>query len=424
MQTPQFSDFLFTSASLLNGASGQVANSVEDITGSLFSPGIANAASISIVPSALNINVTFTGKARIIFGSGVMAGGYGLINGAINGAYVVNMASLIPGSGSVTAYVVASAAQIGQQSVLITGPSPGHPDYDPNYIPYTAYLQTLDTVAVTGTLTVPDNVVYIELCRVTLTSGETTIPSVNTAFQVTASPANVNGLTVTDGSHTISNTATISVSGAVVGGSGGDATLTISDGIKVTDGTHTINNATTLSVAGATIGGTSPDATFTIPVGIEITDGTHTINNATTISVSGGAVVGGTSPDATLSISATPPISHQTISGTTSLTLTTPYTVLLMSGDSNVTVPTPSSAYTGYKVVFNSLASVNVIYILAATACIITGDYNTGSYAPTTSYLIANGYPSFAEYWCDGTYWICTALVIGNSTFAPNNTGA
>ena len=51
MMTPQFSDFLFTSAALLNGSAAQVAASDEDIVGSMFSPGLVNQAGITFSPS-------------------------------------------------------------------------------------------------------------------------------------------------------------------------------------------------------------------------------------------------------------------------------------------------------------------------------------------------------------------------------------
>ena len=186
MQTPVYTDFQFVSAPLLTGAEAQTAFSIEDITGSLHTPGLANASAITFTPSGLNVTVVFGSTARVLFGSGVLAGGYGVVNGATSGSYTVNLSSYVPALGSTTVYLVASAIQIGQQGNIITGPSPGHPDYDPTFIPYTAYFEQLDSVLVAASVVAPDNVVRVELCRVVLTAGETTIPSVVTAYQQNA----------------------------------------------------------------------------------------------------------------------------------------------------------------------------------------------------------------------------------------------
>ena len=186
MQVPTFSDFLFVSAALLNDAAAQVQASVEDITATVFSPGLVNQSAIVLTPSLLTVGVTFGSTARVVFGSGVLAGGYGTINGQTSGTYTVNLASFVPGTGSQTVYIVATAIQIGQQSVLITGPSQGHPDFDPTFTPVTVYGEMLDSVSVSATTTLPDNSVYVELCRVVLSSGETNIPSVDITHQLRA----------------------------------------------------------------------------------------------------------------------------------------------------------------------------------------------------------------------------------------------
>ena len=183
MQTPQYTDYQFVSAPLLTGAETQTAFSIEDITNTLFTTGLVNASALTFTESGLNVTATFGATVRVVFGGGAMAGGYGTVPGATSNVYTVNLASFVPGGGSTTVYIIATALQIGQQSVTITGPTPGHPDFDPSFIPYTFYTEQQDTVLVSAATSVPDNVTYIELCRVVLTAGEITIPSVDTSHQ-------------------------------------------------------------------------------------------------------------------------------------------------------------------------------------------------------------------------------------------------
>lgn len=80
------------------------------------------------------------------------------------------------------------------------------------------------------------------------------------------------------------------------GGGGGS-------GIEFTDGTHDLTGVTKITVSGATVGGTSPNATLSISGGgLEITDGVTDLTGVSKITFSG-AVVGGTSPNATVAVS-------------------------------------------------------------------------------------------------------------------------
>jgi len=272
MMTPQFSDFLFTSAALLNGSAAQVAASDEDIVGSMFSPGLVNQAGITFSPSGIVVTVTFASNARVVFASGVLAGGYGNTNGVINGTYSVNLASLVPVTGSVTAYILASASQVGQQATLITGPSPGHPDYDPTFVPYTAYLETLDTITLTGTLTAPDNLTTFELCRVTLTSGEVTIPSVTTSHQVISNVFNLMGgaFPVTFNGVSSSGSIGSAYNGQFinVGGSATTQTLVAASTVPgMTVGFITSVSFTLASAGGNIYGASISTASIFVPVG-------------------------------------------------------------------------------------------------------------------------------------------------------------
>jgi hypothetical protein len=71
--------------------------------------------------------------------------------------------------------------------------------------------------------------------------------------------------------------------------------------LTLTDGTHTVANVGTITVSGATVGGTSPAATL-VPtaVPLTVTDGTHTVANTGTLTVAGTLTVSGTTPSATV----------------------------------------------------------------------------------------------------------------------------
>ncbi|MHB1529374.1 MAG: hypothetical protein ACYCXT_08125 [Acidiferrobacteraceae bacterium] len=89
------------------------------------------------------------------------------------------------------------------------GPPLGHPDYNPTFAPYTAYAEVQDTLTFSGTLTAPDNLVNVEILRVTLTAGQTSITSaeVSTAYQQLASA--VLGNADVQGNLTVQGTATV-----------------------------------------------------------------------------------------------------------------------------------------------------------------------------------------------------------------------
>jgi hypothetical protein len=183
MQYPQFSDSEFLSAAVLNAAASVTANSADEIGLALHTPGLANAGALTINPSGLTITITAGSSFRVLFSSGVIAGANGTSNGSTTNVYTVNLASLVPGSGSVAVYVVATLTTIQQGAYQVVGPPPGHPDYDPTFAPYTAYSSVLNSLVISGTTTPPDNMATIEIFRLTLNAGQTSITSVNTLFQ-------------------------------------------------------------------------------------------------------------------------------------------------------------------------------------------------------------------------------------------------
>ncbi len=122
----------------------------------------------------------------LISSGGVVIRAHGALTGQDTQTYAVNFASLVPASGSVTAYLVATPAQIQQNSFSIPGPPQGHPSFNPNFVPTIGYASTVDSVALAASGAAPGNSSSFELFRTTLTAGQSVISVVNTVGQVRA----------------------------------------------------------------------------------------------------------------------------------------------------------------------------------------------------------------------------------------------
>ena len=223
MKTPYYSNNQFIDQGVGNAAAAMVTDSIEDVAAALYSPGLINAGDVSLSYTGTNVvNVSAPLPFRVLFGSGVLASANGTVNGQQSSNASVDFSSVIPTSGTVTAYMVASASTVQQGAYQVVGPPVGHPDYNANFNPYTAYNETQDTLLFTATTTVPDNVTYMEVCRVTLTAGQTQITAANvsTAYQVLAAPTG--GTRTVQGNETV--TGELIVGGAAtVGGNLADA---------------------------------------------------------------------------------------------------------------------------------------------------------------------------------------------------------
>ena len=187
MQTPTLNDGQFGSAANFSAAFALLTAGIAQANSAMHTPGISYPGLFGITESGLTITVTATAPfgvgPSILFGNGVLAQMLGTTAGTVTSSATVNLASLVPGSGSVVAYVVASAAQVSQQGLPVVGPPSGHPDYNPSFAPYTGYGAVDDTLVLTATTTAPDNEVYVEICRTTLTAGQVTITTVDTSHQ-------------------------------------------------------------------------------------------------------------------------------------------------------------------------------------------------------------------------------------------------
>jgi hypothetical protein len=118
--------------------------------------------------------------------SGVVVRAHGTLSGQDTQTYTANFASLVPGSGSVTAYLAATLAQIQQNPISIPGPPVGHPAYNPNFVPTVGYATNTYSVSLAAVTGAPNNTSAFELFRTTLTAGQVTMSVINTIGQVRA----------------------------------------------------------------------------------------------------------------------------------------------------------------------------------------------------------------------------------------------
>ena len=314
MKTPYYSNNQFIDQGVGNAAAAMVTDSIEDVAAALYSPGLINAGDVSLSYTGTNVvNVSAPLPFRVLFGSGVLASANGTVNGQQSSNASVDFSSVIPTSGTVTAYMVASASTVQQGAYQVVGPPVGHPDYNANFNPYTAYNETQDTLLFTATTTVPDNVTYIEVCRVTLTAGQTQITAANvsTAYQVLAAPTG--GTRTVQGNETVTGELIVGGAATVGGTLGVTGAVTLDDTLAVTgavtlDDTLAVTGAVTLDDTLAVTGAvTVPNATAAqnpvtltqvqndgVVTGSGIADGTITGTNIAGSTITGGNIAGST----------------------------------------------------------------------------------------------------------------------------------
>jgi hypothetical protein len=177
--SPNFATKEFMTAAGFNTAASTTLSASHDTNDSFHTPGIISAGSVAITVAAMVATVSLPAPFAVEFGSGVLAFAHGTQTNADTHTYTVNFAPLIPGSGSVTAYLLASAVTIQQQPYTVIGPPQGHPSYNPNFIPFTAYALNVESVSLTASTTPADNVTTFELGRTTLTFGQTTLAALD-----------------------------------------------------------------------------------------------------------------------------------------------------------------------------------------------------------------------------------------------------
>jgi hypothetical protein len=208
VESPNFSAGQYVDSTSLNDAFDVVSGATALYGSGLAVPGLIRPDAMSFSATGLAITANLPAPFGVLFGNGVLAQAHGTQTNQDTSSYSVNFSGLVPASGSVTAYLLATIGSIQQTAQQIIGPQPGHPDYNPSFTPYTAYAKNVDTLAVAATLTAPDNVTSFELFRTTLAAGATGV-AINTAYQVVGSPIGALG--------TLPVSGTVAVGGALAG---------------------------------------------------------------------------------------------------------------------------------------------------------------------------------------------------------------
>ena len=186
MRAPNFDNNQFLDQTALNDSFDLVSDSLEDITSSLHTPGLVGASNLSFSYSGLNISVSAPLPFRALFSDGTLASANGTTDGSTSSSATVDFSSLVPSTGSITAYLVVSSGSVAQEAYSVPGPPVGHPDYNPSFSPYTAYSEQQDTLIFSATTTAPDNTDTLLICSTVLSAGQTTITSSSTVGQVRA----------------------------------------------------------------------------------------------------------------------------------------------------------------------------------------------------------------------------------------------
>ncbi len=186
MKLANFSDNQFVDNQILDAGETLTRGSLLDITGNLHTPGLIGASNLSFSYSGLNVTVNAPLPFHALFSDGTLASANGTTDGESSSSATVGFSSLLPSTGSITAYLVAVSGSIMQEPYQVIGPPQGHPDYNPSFSPYTAYSEQQDTIQFQATTTPPDNLNTLFIASTVLSAGQTTITTSSTTGQVRA----------------------------------------------------------------------------------------------------------------------------------------------------------------------------------------------------------------------------------------------
>jgi hypothetical protein len=184
MRSPIFSPRQFLDPTTLNTSFSTVLNGVADAFGySTTSQGLLNPSDLSFSSSGLNLTVTANPPFAILFGNGIVAPFLGMSSGGTTNSVTLNLSSYVPSTGSQTVYIIGTPIQISLDPTIIYGPPIGDPNYSTLFSPTQAYTTSAYSIGVSATTTAPNNSSQMELGRLTLSAGATTLPAVDTAYQ-------------------------------------------------------------------------------------------------------------------------------------------------------------------------------------------------------------------------------------------------
>ncbi len=177
MRRPNFGTKQFLDQTVFQSGADLARTSLATILSGAFRPGVLNVAQLTVAPSNLTLTLTAAPGFAVLFGNGVFGEMAGTSDGQNNNSTILDFTSFVPGSGSTTVYVVATTQPLNENPINVVGPPPGHPDYDPTFTPYVLYNQIWDTlrIQILSSNTTIDNVAVVELFRLQLAAGQTSI---------------------------------------------------------------------------------------------------------------------------------------------------------------------------------------------------------------------------------------------------------
>lgn len=187
MKTPQFALAEYVSNAVFNTAVATDVGNIASLGAAVLSPGLCSPSSLSVTPSGLVVNVVMSLPFGIIFSSGNLVQAHGSQTNADTQTYAVPFSGALPGSGTATGYLIATSGQIQQNPYQVLGPPPGHPDYNPTFVAYTAYSTLTDTLLLSGSVTPADGLNTFELARFTLVAGASSVGSADLSKQIASS---------------------------------------------------------------------------------------------------------------------------------------------------------------------------------------------------------------------------------------------
>jgi hypothetical protein len=184
MQTPNFGQSQYVDQNVFNNGFQAVTSGLyAQNLGLFFTPGLINPDLVSVGATGLTLQLIFPTNFGIMDASGIYSTAHGTTAGQDTQTYTLNLTSLVPSSGSTELYLALQTYSLQQSPTPVPGPPVGHPNYNPNFVPYVNYNKLVDSFSVTATPYAPTNSMVFEFARFAFPAGATGIPALNGAYQ-------------------------------------------------------------------------------------------------------------------------------------------------------------------------------------------------------------------------------------------------
>lgn len=187
MRTPIWTDGLFLNAANVNPAWVDATAAAQEAAGLWMLPGLVHPEAITWGASGLVVSGTMPAPFACVFPSGsvsgLVAGAHGNTAGSDSQSFSIDLTPLVPASGpAVSAYIYAASGTVLETPVSIIGPPQDNPAYNPGFIPFLTYTESVATVIVSASVTPPNGQTTLLLASTTLTSGQSSVSVGSLAF--------------------------------------------------------------------------------------------------------------------------------------------------------------------------------------------------------------------------------------------------